>query len=107
MDYVINPIWFYVISTAEGLKILSIVIALSLGLAAIIAISYGCAEDDDNCKKLGKKMTILFIISTSIVILIPSKEATYQMMIASLATKGNIEEVVQAILDAAKQFTGK
>lgn len=107
MDYIINPAWFYLISVGEGLKIIFILAAIILGIIAIVAICYGCTEDDDDCKKLGKKMTILFLISITIGILIPSKEATYQMMIASLATKGNIKEVVQAILDAAKQLTGK
>lgn len=114
MTYYINPIWFYLISVSNEIKIFLFVLGGFSLLTSIIAltvwtIDVGMTDLDDSEKKifkLFKKIIIASIISLSIGILTPSKETCVEMMIASQitqenakATKEEIYEIVDYIAD--------
>ncbi len=114
MTYYINPIWFYLISVSNGIKIFLFILGgLSLLISVVASVSWavdviGTDLDDDDKKifKLFKKIITASIISLSIGILAPSKETCIEMMIASqitqenvTATKEEIYEIVDYIVD--------
>lgn len=114
MTYYINPIWFYLMSVSNGIKIFLFVLGgFSLLISVVVSISWtvdviGTDLDDDDKKiiKLFRKIIIASIISLSIGILTPSKETCVEMMIASQitqenarATKEEIYEIVDYIVE--------
>ena len=114
MTYYINPIWFYLMSVSNGIKIFLFVLGgFSLMISVVALISWavdvvGTELDDDDKKifKLLRKIIIASIISFTIGILTPSKETCVEMMIASQitqenarATKEEIYEIVDYIVD--------
>lgn len=95
---IINPLWFYLINVSSNLHIVCGVIAC-LALIAIFCtiLMYPILEDMDvEFKGLRTKLVIIGIVCAFISILAPSKETCYQMMVASLVTKENIEMTAEA-----------
>ena len=91
---IINPLWFYLISVSNNLQIVCGVIAcLALTAILISILMYPILEE---FKGLRTKLVIIGIVCAFIGILTPSKETCYQMMVASLITKDNIEITAEA-----------
>lgn len=95
---IINPLWFYLINVSSNLQIVcSIIACLAFAIIFIGVLMYPMLEDiGTNTKYWGLRLLIIGIICTFISILTPSKETCYQMMIASLITKDNIEITAEA-----------
>lgn len=95
-NYIINPMWFYwadVLSKID--KVLLAIITVSFFVAALSTISRIVEENVP--KKLCTISAIITIISGIAFIAIPTKEAFIKMQVAKLATKGNVEIVLQKI----------
>lgn len=90
---IINPLWFYLISVSSILRIVCAVIACCALMIVLISILISLIPEDMSTyfKDLDAKLLIIGIGCGFISILIPSKETFYQMMVASLITKNNIE----------------
>lgn len=108
MDYYVNPMWFYAISVLGGLRTFFFI----LGIACFI-FAFSCARESSDTLnekeekayvKAAKRYLILTIVFVLIGFLIPTKETMYQMLIAATATKTNVKDAVQIILNAAKEI---
>ena len=96
---IINPLWFYLINVSNNLHIICAVIAIFALI--IIFISIPMFEDMGiKFKSWKTKLIIIGIVCAFISILAPSKETCYQMMVASLVTKENIEMTAEASKEA-------
>ena len=96
---IINPLWFYLISVSSNLQIVCGVIACSALVIILISVLISPILEDmetDYFKSLDTKLLIIGIICAFISVLTPSKETCYQMMVASLVTKDNIEITAEA-----------
>lgn len=90
---IINPLWFYLIGVSSNLQIVCTIIAVFAFIFVFIGVlMYPILEDiGTDFKGWGPKLMITGIVCTFISVLTPSKEACYQMMVASFITKENIE----------------
>lgn len=98
--YIINPIWFYLLSVCGELKIIAYLVASILAVITIIGfIMCGFDEFSDEKKALTnlKKMAIAAIILFVVAIIIPSKQTLITMMVAKFATYENAGLTVDAI----------
>ena len=96
---IINPLWFYLISVSSNLQIVCGVIACSALVIILISVLISPILEDmeiELFKGLRTKLVIIGIVCAFIGILAPSKETCYQMMVASLVTKENIEMTAEA-----------
>lgn len=95
--YIINPWIFYLIGVAENVGVfttcIGIVLIIISGVIAIV--TYVENKLKNKTIKLLTKTTIIGFIFILISTLTPSKEVSYQMLAASLATKENIEYVTE------------
>lgn len=104
--YIIDPMWFYWVSVADGLKAFCIVVPIVISAAGLMlsVIRYSELDDDDDKKAFIKTclitaalITVVFIIA----IFIPSKETLIQMEIAKHATYDNTEMLLQKIKETS------
>lgn len=98
MNYLINPIWFYLISLVDNISGVTIVAMIITVITAFVVVIW----TDDNSvfgspqeeiivlKEKIKKFVILFVIESLILIFIPSKSDMEKMLIASYVTEDNI-----------------
>lgn len=104
MDPIINPWWFYLINLADKVANFSIAIESLLITGSIIFVFCSLDEEISPTKKKAIKMyAAAFAVNTAILIIVPSKETCYQMLVASMATPDN----VSAIADNSVEFIGK
>lgn len=109
-DYIINPVWFYWVNVATGLKIFCVamcavgfVTAITAAIQADTSSGYGGCEEDYKHSILAIKISIIVIIVFALLaVFIPSKTALIEMQIARYATYNNAEwtmETVKAAVD--------
>lgn len=100
---IINPIYIYLINVCNTLQILfGIIGVLSASSGLILWLSTIDMYDDDTIteyKKKAKQLLIPGIILVMIAILLPDKETSYTMLIASQVTTTNIEAATSAAKD--------
>ncbi len=124
MNYIINPWVFYLLNILENV-VSGIVIALFIfGIvlvpyAIIWYVELSTSYYDDEGKypsplAIVKKWKIPLIICIVVLVLTPSKETCYKMLIASQVTTENIEsaketvkEVADYIVESAKEIKEK
>lgn len=104
--YIIDPMWFYWVSVADGLKALCIVLPIVTFAAGVIFSVITCSEsDDDDYKKRFIKtcfiVAAILLVVLIMAIFIPSKETLIQMEIAKHATYENTEVLMQKIKEAS------
>lgn len=119
MTYYIDPIVFYLMDIASGMKTLFFVvftaslIALFILIAVIVEGHFSNFSEKMSKNLLrGMKLSITFLILSCILfILTPSEEAMNKMLIASFVTKENVDmtvegakEVVDYIIESAKEI---
>ena len=106
---IINPIWFYLADIAVNLG--GTLFAFAGMGVIIVVVTFACSlmevDISEQLLKITKKIIPVCIILFIIAALIPAKETCYQMMVASLITKENIEyvgetgrEIVDYIVDS-------
>ena len=124
MNYIINPWVFYLLNILENV-VSGIVIALfifgivlwSYAIIWYVELSTSYHDDEDKYPSplaIVKKWKIPLIICIVVLILTPSKETCYKMLIASQVTTENIEsaketvkEVADYIVESAKEIKEK
>lgn len=99
---IINPIWFYLINVADTLKtafyIIGPVLIFIAGISTGVTIDMVCNDEEAaNTRKIAKKIAIVGIILLIIAILLPNKETSYTMLVASQVTTTNIELATNAV----------
>lgn len=96
---IVNPIWFYLMGVCDNLSCFLLAISIVLFIFSFgLVVAWFCTGDFDipeNVKTI-KKMFIINGIVFLLGTIIPSKETCYQMMVASLVTKENIEMTAEA-----------
>ena len=109
MNYIINPLWFYWIQLANGLKIALLVCLGFTCIFTVVSFAYFAAnydvdgfDDDDAVRwfKLMKRGIIILVILCVVSIVMPSKETLIEMQIAKYATFENAEWTLDAIKSA-------
>ena len=124
MNYIINPWVFYLLNIMENI-VSGIIIALFIfGIAYVsyaiiwyVELSFSYFDDEDKYPSplaIVKKWKIPLIICIVVLVLTPSKETCYKMLIASQVTTENIEsaketvkEVADYIVESAKEIKEK
>ena len=102
MECVISPWWFYAMSVcdsvstiAAGVWITLLVIA-AIGVFALPILLIDCVEIAD-VKPVCKWCFIAFIVTTLIMIIVPSKEVLIQMLIAKNVTYDLVGQTVNIV----------
>lgn len=103
---IINPWIFYLINTISNFKTILLVILIVLAICGFVLLlflleEYDLLEDDTqkSVKKIGKRIFLGTVISLSLLIFLPSKETSYQMLIAKYVTGENIEIVKNEVTE--------
>lgn len=99
---IINPMYLYLIEVLHNLDVVNNIIFITLAFMTLaISTLYIIDEEARGSIHVNKsKAAILFVafaISGMIVVLIPTKDAMYKMLIASYVTTDNIQMVNDAI----------
>lgn len=97
---IINPIIFYLIDVADTLRIVFIWLAVGCGMGCLVSlgISTDCYGDNEvKALKICKKFLIGCIVCSILAIWLPSKETSYQMLVASYVTTDNIDIAINSI----------
>lgn len=93
MEPIINPLWFYLFNVIDNIRIFS---ALVWFLVTLFCVYYFIVEGASfNIKeyKFFRRAAIVSCAGIIFLALLPSKEALYQMLVASYITPDNIELV--------------
>lgn len=120
MNYIINPWVFYLLSVLDNIVVFGIVLLVVLSSVYVVYIFVWCLAfyEDDKEKypsplAILKKWKIPVILCITALILIPSQETCYKMLIASQVTtehiadaKETIREVADYIVESAKEIKG-
>lgn len=114
MEPIINPLYFYLCSIAGSLKSAGEIIATVIACLLLIFGPLIFMELDDFDSSIRKFLSKLIkisipaiIVSVFIYILTPSQEACYQMLIASVVTKDNINYTQDKITDLVDYIIDK
>ena len=109
MKPIINPWFFYWISTIDSVKFLTGLFALFLGVVIVLTSVFFIeteSEEDYDFSKLIKKILkvsiALFSTCLFLSIFLPSEDTLYKMMISSYVTEENIEKVggsIEKVID--------
>lgn len=106
MNYIIDPMFFYLAGICETTKIISLVLFMVSGVALIFMAfftfnEYACYGEDDEDYKLLKKWTkiagIVLAISLTLLLFVPSEETLYKMQLAKLTTTENVDKIFEYI----------
>lgn len=109
MNYIINPSWFYWISVADTLKVVSIVffivscVVFIICLIASVSFLSDYGKDDEDylkAKKIRNVAGIVLFVSSIFFVFIPSRNTLIEMQIARYATHDNAEWTLDAIKSA-------
>lgn len=93
MNYIVNPMWFYLISLFEEIDTATLIFCvLTPALGYIIPLLFDLFDiyDIQNWKPWFKKWAIAFGVFLFFTILIPDRKDMEKMLIASYATEDNI-----------------
>lgn len=106
---IINPWLFYLIELFEGIKGLSELVLAGLVVVLSISIPLYIVDVGDGLftKKFFKRVAISAIISCIVMIVIPSKETMYKMIVAKNVTYENVEIASETIKDSVDYIIEK
>lgn len=91
-ETIISPWVFYLIDISEGLKFLFIAIGIvSLAIGLFVCMTIFDDPDFKGWYSFSRKMIVAALITIFLGIVLPSKEACYQMLLANYATYENVE----------------
>ena len=103
-NYIINPSIFYWMNVLDTVRGITLVCSItSVATLVVVAIFYlMCIDTEDYtnakiCKKILPIAAIIAVISSVIVIFVPDKRTSMEMLIARTATYENAQLTVQGI----------
>lgn len=110
MNYIVNPVWFWLISVCSEVKTaawlvsgcLAIAVAIMEGVLVVWRVNDPKVYEDE-IKRLRKGTLIVAVccsVVTLLAILIPSQNTATAMLIARYATRENAETAVEAVKSA-------
>ena len=106
MEPIINPWFFYLVNLLDRALVVAIIVLIMSVIGTVftffVLTDESCFDEEDTkiMKKWNKVSVIALLISTFMLIAIPSKETVYEMVVASYITENNIE----AAKDSAKDL---
>lgn len=107
MEPIINPWFFYLVNLLDRAVVVATIVLIMSVIGALFTLFV--LSDDDICfdekdaktyKKWNKISIIALLISTVMLVAVPSKETVYEMVVANYITENNIE----AAKDSAKDL---
>ena len=101
MKPIINPLWFYLANVIENIGALSLTVAVfssSVFIVLLICGMVGCFQIEKYTQNF-KQLFIVFVVSTILTTLCPTKDTCYQMMTMSVITPNNITAVGETAAD--------
>jgi hypothetical protein len=101
MKPIINPLWFYLANVIENVGLLSaavLIFSSSILIVLLICGMVGCFQIEKYTQNF-KQLFIVFVVSTILTILCPTKDTCYQMMTMSVITPNNITAVGETATD--------
>lgn len=119
MKPIINPWFFYLVNLLDRALVLAIMVLIMSVIATVFTffvLSDGCFDKEEAkmFKKWNKISIIALLISTFMLIAIPSKETVYEMVVASYITENNIEaakdnakDLIDYIIDKCDEANDK
>ena len=109
MEYYINPMWFYLQSISNGVKITSICMIVVVVFITFFVVWYKVDEDDatENIEKCIKRGIIGASIFTILAIAIPSTDTINKMIVSSVVTKENVAKGVETTKDLIDYIVDK
>lgn len=104
---IINPWFFYFLSFADALKVISVVAAILVPVIFVICV----IEDADSKKSVlnSNDKKWMFRVSVFLILLamlLPSKETLLTMQIASLVTEENLTGAYDIIINTTQTILG-
>lgn len=103
MTYYIHPLWFYLISICDNIKLFleigGVLLSVACALAAVIIGVEACCEEEKIISRKCKFWAIIGAILVSISLFIPSKSTCIEMLIASKCTEENTQIVKEQVTD--------
>ena len=109
MNYLINPLWIYLLDVLKDIEstfclicIFSGCITLVAGVLAVCMFAFGYDKNEAPykvSKKVTKIGTIVAIITGIIVCFIPSEKTMYTMFVASYVTEENIDAAGETVTE--------
>lgn len=112
MNYIINPMFFYLADICETIKVLSFILSLVSG-AALIFMAFLIYDECSYCNndseyKLLKRWTkiagIILAISLTLLLLVPREATLYKMQLAKLTTVENVDKTFEYINKAVDKI---
>lgn len=91
---IINPWLFYLIELFNNLRIVSVLVCF---IAAMLIVAFILVYDDEKDLKIIKLLIYISISCISILILTPTKETCYKMLVSSVVTTDNIDNATEII----------
>lgn len=106
---IINPWLFYLIDLFGGIKSINMFVLIELIVVLSISILIHIVEIDEGffTKKYFKYMAISVVISCIVMLVIPSKETMYKMVVAQNVTYENVEIASETIKDSVDYIIEK
>lgn len=106
---IINPWLFYLIDLLGGIKSINVFFLAGLIVVLSISIPIYIVEIDEGLftKKFFKYMVISVVISCIVMLVIPSKETIYKMVVAKNVTYENVEIASETIKDSVDYIIDK
>lgn len=103
----LTPWLVYLWGTADGIIMAAVGVIFVSGMAAIFSWGFAITEDDDDMRKIAKKVTIVFSIAMAVAVFTPSSKTIAIMYIApalvnSEAIQQDMPELWKAGVDALK-----
>lgn len=97
---VINPIWFYLMSVCEAVKMVAI-FCVFISVVLVGACIVGMSDEDGEAfvKQFWKKSVAALCISISVAVLCPSSETLEKMLIAQNVTYERVEQATDVVSD--------
>lgn len=96
MNYIIHPIIFYLASVSSDLKQILFIISTILGITIVCLTFYTFISQEftvhtqEKSHKGIKRLSIAAIVIVTLSILLPSKEASQEMLISYVITEENL-----------------
>nr|DAW31317.1 MAG TPA: hypothetical protein [Caudoviricetes sp.] len=103
MEPVINPLVFYLIDGASGLKYGSLIVGILIGIILIgcgaMSVDESCSEKEEkSAKKKMKTGSTICIIGMVLFLIVPSSETVMKMVIAKNATYDAVDAAKDVVV---------
>ena len=105
LEPIISPWIIYAVSLLDKINAVATFIAVVSGVLAFLSIIGAFLEEDEKCKRIFKKCTIVAVIAGTIGALVPDKQLMLTMLAAQYVTPDNIQAVQGNIVDFVGQLS--